>query len=365
MPIRFALLLALGFVTLIAAAQPVERSVSFPASPFQTYNALTVEWQIRQWAAATGVTSDARPEGVWRFTYPDDLFEEGIYQTTNRGELLVFTFLQGGLTTIATLEFKPEGNGTLLTITHEIPGSGKVAQRLRNTLGAWWDQRLDKLKGYLDPIPGGYLVAPRGAGPFPAILVLHDRFGLDRTVRGYCDSLAARGYVALAVDMFRGEATSDLLQANRFVELVSPEDAEAAAKKGMTYLRKRENVDRKRTGTWGLGYGGGMALQMATTDARQKACAVWHPLNQPADTLLSRIAAPVLLVFADMDVSNPHPGISSFVQSLVQAGVRVENRVLSGSRDFSDPSYGESYNSSATADAWRSTLIFFDKQLRL
>jgi len=365
MPIRFAVFFALVSFAATVCAQPVERTVSFPASPFQTYNALTVEWQLRQWSGAVGVNSDARPGGVWRLSFADDVVEEGTYLTTERGEKLDLTLIQGGVTSTASLAFEADGGGTKLTIQHEIPGAGKAAQKLRSTISTWWDQRLQRLADYLNNIPGGYMTTPPGGGTYPAVLVLHDRFGLDRTVRGFCDSLSARGYVALAVDMFRGEATSDLTTADRYVQLVSREDALEAARKGLAYLRKRENVDRKHTAVWGMGFGGGEALRVGVSDAKLKGCVAWHPLDRPADSLLSRMAAPVLLIFADPDVADPHPAVSSFVQSLVQAGVRVENRVLPGSGDFSDPSYGEGYNAAATADSWRSTLAFLDRQLRL
>ena len=55
--------------------------------------------------------------------------------------------------------------------------------------------------GRADPIQG-YLTKPKGAGPFPAVVLLHTCLGLPANRRSIGDSLAAWGYVALFVDDF-------------------------------------------------------------------------------------------------------------------------------------------------------------------
>lgn len=52
------------------------------------------------------------------------------------------------------------------------------------------------------PSLGGYLATPSGQGPFPAVLVMHEAFGLNDLVRGHADRMARAGYLTLAVDLF-------------------------------------------------------------------------------------------------------------------------------------------------------------------
>ena len=52
------------------------------------------------------------------------------------------------------------------------------------------------------PSLGGYLATPAGPGPFPAVLMIHEAFGLNDLVRGHADRLASAGYLTLAVDLF-------------------------------------------------------------------------------------------------------------------------------------------------------------------
>ncbi|RYG58576.1 hypothetical protein EON80_26855, partial [bacterium] len=47
---------------------------------------------------------------------------------------------------------------------------------------------------------GGYLCTPKGTGPFPAILVIHENRGLNEHTRDVARRFAAAGFVALATD---------------------------------------------------------------------------------------------------------------------------------------------------------------------
>ncbi|GKV73749.1 carboxymethylenebutenolidase [Pseudarthrobacter sp. NCCP-2145] len=48
----------------------------------------------------------------------------------------------------------------------------------------------------------GYLATPAGAGPFPAVLMIHEIFGLNDMTRGHADRLARAGYLTFALDLF-------------------------------------------------------------------------------------------------------------------------------------------------------------------
>ena len=55
----------------------------------------------------------------------------------------------------------------------------------------------------------GILYSPAGSGPFPAIIVIHEWWGLNDWVKEQAAQLAGQGYVALAVDLYRGQVAEN------------------------------------------------------------------------------------------------------------------------------------------------------------
>src|SRR4051812_55568 len=60
----------------------------------------------------------------------------------------------------------------------------------------------------------GFVARPAGAGPFPAVLLIHDDFGLTDPVKGQARRLADAGFVSLAIDLYRGEKAADVMDAH-------------------------------------------------------------------------------------------------------------------------------------------------------
>ena len=54
----------------------------------------------------------------------------------------------------------------------------------------------------------GYLASPAGTGPWPAVVMIHEIFGLDDVMRRHADHLAGLGYLTLAVDLFSAGGTT-------------------------------------------------------------------------------------------------------------------------------------------------------------
>src|SRR5437899_1589059 len=68
-----------------------------------------------------------------------------------------------------------------------------------------------------DETVSGLLVTPDGKGPFPAVVVIHEWWGLDDWVKDQARALAKEGYVALAVDLYRGKVTKSQEEAHQFM----------------------------------------------------------------------------------------------------------------------------------------------------
>ena len=68
-----------------------------------------------------------------------------------------------------------------------------------------------------DETASGFLVTPEGKGPFPAVIVIQEWWGLDDWVKDQARALAKEGYVALAVDLYRGKVTDKQDEAHQLM----------------------------------------------------------------------------------------------------------------------------------------------------
>jgi carboxymethylenebutenolidase len=346
-------------------AEPIEQAVTVNASPLQAWRAMTVDWQIRQWSGAESAYFELREGGPWRITYRDMTLEEGIIESAEPGERLVYSFLNDKQESMVSIAFRGTESGCEIIITHDDFGKGKRGEERRAAMLERWNTKLPMLTEYLNQIAGSYLAKPYGEQTYPAVLLLHDRFGLNTDVRAFADSLAAKGYIALAVDMFKGDATSDMTQAAKYMELVNREDAINTAQAAFEYLRDDTLVNRRKIAVWGLGFGGSLATSVAARVPEFKLCVNWYGLNLPADSLITRIACPVFGVFAGPQPANGTVAAENFSQKLTQAGVRVETIIVQGSDGFADRAYGETFSLPATTEAWNRTLTRLDRSLRM
>ena len=63
----------------------------------------------------------------------------------------------------------------------------------------------------------GLLVMPAGKGPFPAVVVIQEWWGLNDWVKDQARALAKEGYVALAVDLYRGKVATAQEEAHQLM----------------------------------------------------------------------------------------------------------------------------------------------------
>ncbi|QOD02737.1 dienelactone hydrolase family protein [Pseudarthrobacter sp. BIM B-2242] len=112
------------------------------------------------------------------------------------------------------------------------------------------------------PSLGGYLARPAGAGPFPAVLMIHEAFGLNDSIRGHAERLARAGYLTLAVDLFSdGGARRCVVSTMRSMMTGSGRVFTDLAT-ARTWLAKSP-LSTGKTGVIGFCMGGGFALLVA------------------------------------------------------------------------------------------------------
>src|ERR1700733_1686063 len=102
-----------------------------------------------------------------------------------------------------------------------------------------------------DETVSGMIYAPAGHGPFPALIVIHEWWGLNDWVKQQAEKLAAQGYVALAVDLYRGKVADNPDLAHELMRGVSPDRATRDLQAAYDLLASQPNVKKDRIGSIG------------------------------------------------------------------------------------------------------------------
>jgi len=137
------------------------------------------------------------------------------------------------------------------------------------------------------------LALPAATSPRPAVIVIHEIFGLNGDIRRITGRFADLGYVALAPDLYDTAGAKALCVLRTMLALRRREgpafaDLEAAR----TWLGARPEVDGTRTGVVGFCMGGGFALLYAVRAPLRAAGVFYGDVPKTADEL--RAVCPVL-----------------------------------------------------------------------
>ncbi len=207
--------------------------------------------------------------------------------------------------------------------------------------------------------------APRPAArPLPALVVIHEWWGLNDNIRDVTRRLAGEGYTALAVDLYGGQAADNPDAAHKLAGgvMANPVPAAANLHQAVEYLRA---AGAPRIGVVGWCFGGGWSLQTALDPADHVDAAVmYYGAPEKDATRLARLQAPLLGLFGADDKSIPADAIHAMEATLEQQGKNVEMHIYDGAgHAFANPS-GANYRPAAAADAWQRTVTFFKQYLQ-
>ena len=217
----------------------------------------------------------------------------------------------------------------------------------------------------------GYLVYPVSSNDtvskkLPAVVMIHEWWGLNENIKNMANLLAKQGFVVLAADLYKGEVANnperamELVQIARNNQNISINNLQSAVK----YLSLLPNVDSSKIASLGWCFGGGQSLQLALNSQEHPLAATILYYGTPLVTdkaLLSKIKWPVLGIFGDKDQAIPVEEIKQFGNSLNQSGITNNIHIYEGlGHAFANPS-GDNYAPKETEDAWQKTLSFLKK----
>ena len=209
------------------------------------------------------------------------------------------------------------------------------------------------------------LYTPQGKGPFPALVVIHEWWGLNDWVKEQASNLADQGYVTLAVDLYRGQVAKTPDEAHELMRGVPQDRANKDLLAAYDYLAQQSSVKKDKIGSIGWCMGGGYSLDLALAQPKIAATVInyGHLASEPST--LDKIQAPVLGIFGAQDRGIPVDSIRKFEKSLKSQGKSVEIVIYDDAgHAFENPNNKDGYRASDAADAWKKTIAFLARNLK-
>jgi carboxymethylenebutenolidase len=211
----------------------------------------------------------------------------------------------------------------------------------------------------------GLLYLPTGTGPHPAIVVIHEWWGLNDWIKQQASDYADQGYVALAVDLYRGKVASDPEMAHELMRGLPQDRGVRDLVSAVAYLKTRKDVNTSRIGAVGWCMGGGYTAQLALAEPSLRAAAINYGSLPTDPAALKQIHAKVLGNFGGLDQGIPPADVQAFAAAMKADGNPIDVKIYpDAGHAFENPNNKTGYRSADAADAKQRMNDFFTRTLR-
>jgi carboxymethylenebutenolidase len=212
----------------------------------------------------------------------------------------------------------------------------------------------------------GFLATPDGKGPFPAVVVIQEWWGLNDWVKDQARALAREGYVALAADLYRGKVADKQEDAHQLMMGAPRDRALRDLHAAYAYLQARPDVRKSRIGAIGWCMGGMYALALATEEPGLAAVVAYYGAPPTDEAAIAHIKAPVLGNYGGEDKGPSPEQVKAFEAAMKKAGKTVDAKIYPGAghafANVNNPWKG--YREDAAKDAWARTVAFLARHLK-
>lgn len=210
----------------------------------------------------------------------------------------------------------------------------------------------------------GYLAMPKDAKNLPAVILIHEWWGLNDNMKDMANKFAEQGYVALAVDLYDGQVATVAEDAQKLAGSVR-ENMDPAFKNlgaAVEYLKGLPEVDKDRIASVGWCFGGGWAYQMAKNDMGVKATVMYYGQFSEEDDL-SHMKSTIIGHFGEEDTGIKVDTVKEFQATLKTLSGNHEVYIYpNAGHGFANPD-NPNYNQEAADTAWERTMAFLGKYL--
>ncbi len=203
--------------------------------------------------------------------------------------------------------------------------------------------------------PDGYLAVPTG-GQGDGVLVLHAWWGLNDTMKAFCDRLAGSGFVAFAPDLYHGQVADTVAGAEELGAALDAraDQAKAEIAAAAAFLGAFSGRVEGGLAVIGFSLGAYYALDLSTTAPDHIRSVVLFYGTGPADFSASKAA--YLGHFAQNDEFEPQSSVDELEEALREAGRPVTFYRYPGTGHWFFEADRPAYNAAAASLAWERTL---------
>jgi carboxymethylenebutenolidase len=216
-------------------------------------------------------------------------------------------------------------------------------------------------------LPGGgkgFLAVPPTPGKHPAIVVIQEWWGLNDWIRDQTLRFANKGYVALAVDLYRGKVASSPDEAHELSRGLPEDRAVADLEAGFGVLAARTDVDPARIGSIGWCMGGGYSLELATHEPKLRAAVINYGRLVTSPEKMDAIKASLLGNFGGADRGIAPADVRAFEAQMKERKKDVDIKIYEGAgHAFMNPNNKSGYVAADANDAWSRIDTFFSQKL--
>jgi carboxymethylenebutenolidase len=215
---------------------------------------------------------------------------------------------------------------------------------------------------YGTPNLSGYLALPEGSGKLPAVVVIHEAFGLNDNIKDITRRFAEAGYAALAVDLFAGRNQVVCMFrffAGSFLNALN-HGGIRDLKVALDWFEQHPRVDSGKIGAVGFCLGGNFSICWACTDSRLNVIAPFYGMNPRPMEAVAR-ACPVVGSYPEQDFTRSHG--AQLDGELDTHNIPHDIKIYPNTHHsfFNKPR--DEAEKAAAADAWERILKFFGEHI--
>lgn len=213
----------------------------------------------------------------------------------------------------------------------------------------------------------GYLAKPEAPSDeaLPAIITIHEWWGLNENIEAMTRRLAGEGYIALAVDLYNGQVATEPDAARDLMRSVMDNPAPAQDNLYQASQFLTDDYNASALGSIGWCFGGNWSLRTGLLlSSDLDALAIYYGQLILAPEALDALDMPIIGFFGEDDSSIAVADVKNFEDVLTDMGKDVTINLYPGvGHAFANPS-GQNYDAEAAEDAWEKTIAFFAETLK-